>query len=104
MSISTARLLKNEEFKEMIEKSKPAGYNGTNAERLTIEYFIEDYHKETEWISQEIVKRNQKGKKPLKAKSYFQHLDGTVEQLLVDVVEYDEAIKKFYVLYKVPDT
>ena len=36
------------------------------------------------------------------AKSYFYHLDGRVEEISVNVVEYDESIKKFFVEYEIP--
>lgn len=37
------------------------------------------------------------------AKSFFYHLDGRVDKMMVDVVEYDQKIKKFFVEYKVPE-
>jgi hypothetical protein len=44
----------------------------------------------------------QKGLKPLKAHSFFYHLDGRVEKMEVEVLDYDENIAKFYVEYVMP--
>ena len=71
---------------------------------MPFELFIEDYASETAWISGKINRLKQKGKPPLKAKSYFYHLDGRVEEISVNVVEYDESIKKFFVEYEIPES
>ena len=93
-----------EHIKDMIEKSKPLPQDGkrVSADRMTLEQFIEDYVQETDWISKQIMQRNKQKKKPLKAKSFFQHLDGSVQQIIVDVVEYDDSIKKFFIEHEDP--
>jgi ribosomal protein S8 len=72
------------------------------AELMPFELFIEDYQTETKWISQQIQLNKQKGLKPLKAHSFFYHLDGRVEKMEVEVLDYDESIAKFYVQYVMP--
>ena len=72
------------------------------AELMPFELFIEDYQNEVEWISQQIKIRKQKALSPLKANSFFYHLDGRVEKMVVDVLAYDENIAKFFVEYEVP--
>ena len=47
--------------------------------------------------------RQQRNEKPLEARTFFYHLDGRVEKIIVNVVEYDEKMKKFIVEYKMPD-
>lgn len=73
------------------------------AELMPFELFIEDYISETTWIAKQIIDRKEKGKEPLKAKSYFYHLDGRVDQMLVNVIDYDEGLKKFFVEYEIPE-
>jgi len=73
------------------------------AELMPFELFIEDYLSETAGIAAQIKRRKRKGKPPLRAKSHFYHLDGSVEDLFVNVVEYDENLKKFFVEYEIPE-
>lgn len=71
-------------------------------ELMPFELFIEDYQNEVQWISQQINMRKQQALSPLKANSFFYHLDGRVEKMVVDVLAYDESIAKFFVEYEIP--
>jgi hypothetical protein len=73
------------------------------AELLPFELFIEDYVSETTRIAGQIRDRREEGREPLKAKSFFYHLDGRVDKMWVSVVDYDEGLKKFFVEYEVPE-
>ena len=39
---------------------------------------------------------------PLRAQSYFYHMDGKVESIFVDVIGFDSKIKKYIVQFLMP--
>lgn len=74
------------------------------AEFMGFELFIEDYLEETASITKQMEERKEQGQPPLKARSFFYHLDGRVEAILVDVLDYDDKYKKFIVEYMIPES
>ena len=73
------------------------------AERMPFDLFNEEAQKEIIMLITAITLRRQQGLKPLRALTFFNHLDGSVEKIEVDVKDYDKKSKKFVVSYKLPD-
>ena len=67
-----------------------------SADRLPLELF-DDFVSENEVIRKKIEERKRRGKSPLRAKSYYFHLDGRREETDARVLDYDAEKKKFLV-------
>lgn len=86
----------SKEFLTHMEKSN------FSADRLPLELF-DDFLDENEEIMEKIKNRKKNGQKPLKAKSYYFHLDGTREEADCEVIEYNQTKKKFLIEFKSGD-
>ena len=67
-----------------------------SADRLPLELF-DDFITENELIKKKIDDRKRRNKSPLKAKSYYFHLDGTREEADAKVIDYNPEKKKFLI-------
>lgn len=74
----------NKKFLTYMDKKK--GF----AERMPFDLFNEEAKKELEMLVEQIGKRKEAKEKPLRALTFFNHLDGSVEKIEVDVTDYDK--------------
>ena len=86
----------NKKFLTYMDKKK--GF----AERMPFDLFNEEAQKELDMLTEHLNKRKEAREKPLKALTFFNHLDGSVEKIEVDVIDYDPKAKKFLVTYQLP--
>lgn len=86
----------SKEFLTHLDKSN------LSADRLPLELF-DDFITENEIIKKRMDERKRRGKSPLRAKSYYFHLNGLREEADSRVLEYDSEKKKFLIEFKSGD-
>ena len=69
---------------------------------MTFDFFVDDFMTEAKEILEDIEQRRRLQMPPIKAQSYFYHIDGKVETIFVDVVGFDSKLKKFIVEFVMP--
>ena len=70
--------------------------------RLGFELFVKDYDADVKKIAAKIIRRQNDGKPPLKAKTQFFHIDGRIEPMIVDVIGFDRNSDKFTIEFGPP--